>query len=733
MSGWIERLAGKGKRGGSGVLVQIAREVVGRRRSLQGAISEVRHPAVLDALSDDDFRELDELIAERLDSDREFAQVLARLTHAAAHAKGFDRQTVDAALRLDTMLPSDDPAREREKLLGDAYRAAQRTGYVQGGRRSLARLGQRAASSGDPERARVLLQQQIDLGPESADGEDEVDSAILLGDLLRRDGDAARSIELFDRAGTSAARIGYVSGLAPALLRQIDMKRATLRPEDLILLQQDALDAVAVTGDDAVQGALILDVARGFIHLGRNEEALAHLESGLAFARDIGDLQLENHCLEMLSSVERDLGRVNTAIERDHDKIAVEQRLGDHPRAAGDALSHAKTLLSMGRLDPARDSFQQAVDLATQIGDQLLEQRAAGGLGVTYSQMNRPVEALNHLMHALEIARAQGDDLHEAQWLGSIGEALWKFDQPDDAVQAIHQALTAAHRAGDQDLEAGMVSLLGKIHLSQRQPGKARDCYAHALSLYQTLGDTQEEISMLSALGAIAMDANQPQQAMTLYGDALELAAQAGERSSAVRLYGRLARLAQRQGDQDAALEALTQAVELAETVDQPALLSQALQHLAVAQDEMGMGSALDTYERALGLSRELGDDYAEAMLLVNVGARLLADGARRDASQILQHALSLIPGLGVSGERLQERAERLLAMAVPPPSSAAARTTPSRRPAGSSDRARLDQRDLVRRPVRQDPRQAAPDMRGGVIPQQFSSEPRAESQVQPR
>ena len=117
MSSWIEKLAGKGRRGGNAVLVQISREVVGRRRSIQGAISEVRHPAVLDALSDEDFDILGELVEERIDSDREFSQVLARLTHAAAHAKGFDRQTVEAALRLDMLLPADDPAREREKLL----------------------------------------------------------------------------------------------------------------------------------------------------------------------------------------------------------------------------------------------------------------------------------------------------------------------------------------------------------------------------------------------------------------------------------------------------------------------------------------------------------------------------------------------------------------------------------------------------------------------------------------
>ena len=110
MSSWIEKLANKGRKGGNGVLVQISREVVGRKRSINGAISEVRHPAVLDALSDDDFAILGDIIDERIDSDREFAQVLARLTHAAAHAKGFDRQTVDAALKLDALLPAEDPA-----------------------------------------------------------------------------------------------------------------------------------------------------------------------------------------------------------------------------------------------------------------------------------------------------------------------------------------------------------------------------------------------------------------------------------------------------------------------------------------------------------------------------------------------------------------------------------------------------------------------------------------------
>ena len=70
MNTWLSRLGGRGRGSGAGVLVQIAREVVGRRRSLQGALNEVRHPAVLDALADDDFRYLDLTIGERVHSDR---------------------------------------------------------------------------------------------------------------------------------------------------------------------------------------------------------------------------------------------------------------------------------------------------------------------------------------------------------------------------------------------------------------------------------------------------------------------------------------------------------------------------------------------------------------------------------------------------------------------------------------------------------------------------------------
>jgi len=666
VSSWIERLAGKGRRGGNGVLVQIAREVVGRRRSIQGAISEVRHPAVLDALSDDDFRILDELIDERVASDREFSQVLARLTHAAAHAKGFDRQTVDAAIRLDGLLPADDPANEREKLLRDAYKAAQRAGYVQGGRKAIARLGQHAARAGDTERARVLLVQQVELGPEEHDTRDEIESEMILGDILHRSGDVEGALRMYRRAESSSDRLAYARGVAISLIRQLTLVPAGTPAATLAAAQAKALDAARRAGDKDLQSKVILDLANSLRELNRLDDAADQLEDALELARDLGDQSMEHQALSLLSETERELGRIEEAAERQRDLLDAGERTGHVPTAAQDAVGYGSTLLSLGRLDQAHDVFDRAVRLAVEAEDRDLQQRAEGGLGVTLSQMNRPVEALNHLMQALELARADGDDRREAQWLGSIGEALWKFDQADDALQAIQQAITAARRANDLDLQAGMISLLGQISLANGETANARECYRRALELYRDLHRVDEEISTLSALGAIAMDSNQTAEAIRLYQEALEMAAEHGQPEAAVRLYGRLARLAQRQGDHQAALDALTQAVELAETIDQPALLSQALQHLAVAQDAADDPVTMTTYERALTMVRDTGDEYGEAMMLVNVGARLLSHGNHRDGVAFLERGKNLAQSLGVVGDRVQARAANLLASAGP-------------------------------------------------------------------
>jgi tetratricopeptide (TPR) repeat protein len=662
VNSWLGRLGGRGRGSGAGALVQIAREVVSRRRSLQGALNEVRHPGVLDALSDDDFRYLDVTIAERVHSDREFALVLARLTHTAARAKGFERQTVDAALRLDSLLPTDDPSREREKLLRDAYAAAQRSGYLKGGRQTLARLGYRSLEAGDTERARALFQQQLDIAPDQNDSPAEVETALTMGDMLRKDGDLNGAQEHYRRAGRSAQRLDFHRGLAEALTRQIDLLAPKTPLETVAALQRQALDAADRTGDYVLRSRIVVSLAETLTRSGKAEEAAEQLEAGLEIAREIGDLSLESRCLDGLVSAQRRLGRLAPAALHERELFQLEERLGNRPAAAAAAVQLGTTLLALNRVDEALEIFERALRLAELVGDLTLEQRALGGLGIAQAEMGHPADALDNLMRALDFARRANDPDREAKWLGAVGQTLWRFGQYDDAVRTLGQALHIARRVDDQPLEAGLQSLLGRVHASAKQTTRARECFGRALDLYRRQGETGEVVAILSALGNLSVETGQPAQATVSYEEALELAAAHGEIAAAARLHGKLGRLAQKRHDAEAALDHFERAVELAERVDEPALLSKALQHFGAALHAAGDEAAVDVYRDALELTQDIGDERGEALVRLNLGTLLSANGSRPEGIQHLHHAAALAARFGDDGATLRRHVDAAIA-----------------------------------------------------------------------
>lgn len=650
--------------GNSGAIIQIAREVVERRRSVQGALNEVRHPAVLDSLADEDFRILDEEVADSAAEYREYAIVLARLSHAAARAKGFDRQIVDAALRLDSLLPKEDSSRERDQLLRDAYIIAQRAGYVRGGRLTLARLGQRAVEADDFDRARSILQQQLDIGDEATDTAAEIDSAIMLGDILRREGDPVAAQSYFRRASRSGSRLHHDRGVAEALVRQIELLDEGTNLETVAALQRQALDAAQNTSDLGLQSRIVLALAETLARTGQIEDVVGQLQKGVELARQIGDLSVEGRCLNALAEAERRLGNHEGVATYQNELFHLEERLGNRPAAAQWAFRLGTTYLDLRKPSRAAEAFARAHQIASSTHDSKLEQRALGGLGFSYTALGKPVEALEHLMEALELARRTHDVAHEAQWLASIGQSLWKFDQADDAMRAVTEGLAAARRIDDVELQASLLALLGQIHAENGQVPRARECYHRALDLSRRLGQTGEQIHLLSSLAGLALETHQFGHATALYEQALHIATDNGDRATAVRLYGRLGRIAQRQRDSQAALEHYRKALDFAESIDQPALMSQSLLNLATAQHAVADPSAVGTYRRALSSAQQLGDMKRETLIRLNLGAVLSENGHRNEGLDHLYRASALAQEIGPAGEQLIDQIEDAIAAA---------------------------------------------------------------------
>jgi tetratricopeptide (TPR) repeat protein len=602
---------------------------------MQGALNEVRHPAVLDSLSDDDFRALDEIVAENADQHQEFAIVLARLAHAAARAKGFDRQIVDAAIRLDSLLPLEDPSRERDQLLRDAYVVAQKAGYARGGRITLARLADRALDNDDLERARKFFSQQLEIGDESTDSRVEVDSAISCGDILRREGDILGAQAMYRRASRSGARLDYHHGVAEALVRQIDLVDAGTSLETIAQMQRQALDAAERTSDLGLQSRILLMHAETLTRLNRTDEVAAVLADGVEIARDIGDLSLESRCLQALVDIEDQLRREDAVAEHLGDWLELEERLGNRTVAGTIASRLGMTLLRINEPGHAVDAFSRARSMAATLRDPELEQRALGGLGVSYAQLNDPSQAIDNLMKALDIARHTADIESEAQWLATIAQTLMQYGQTNEAIRAVNDALAITRRMPDESLQADLLSMLGSLYLKQDQAPRAREAFTRALEIFKRSGQPSEQMRVLVSLGQLAAAGRQNALAISQYEQALQLAVETSDRLAQARLHGRLGQLMQSQRDTIGALEHYRRAVDAAESLNNRSLMERGLMALATAQHAVGDSAAMSTYRRVLAMVQESSSPDREAMIHYNMGLLEIADG---DNSSGLKH-----------------------------------------------------------------------------------------------
>jgi hypothetical protein len=641
--------------------MQFAHEVVERRRSIQGAINEVRHPSVLDVLADEDFRVLGDAIEQSAPNNIEFSLALARLTHAAARAKGFDRQIVDAALRLDALLPPEDTSRERETLLRDAYSIARRSGYARGGRAALARLGERAASANEIDRARKLLLQQLDISDESSDAVEEVNSAILLGDILRREGEPLLARDYYRRAQRSADRIDYPSGLAESLVRQIELTDPMTSTDDVVNLQRLAFDAARKTGDVALQSRVLMQLAGTLEEIGKNDEAAELFEEGADLAQQTGDLESELAALTSLEEIARQRRNLPALARHQRGLMNLEERMG-RPAAAGAwGFELGMTLLESHEPHQALDALNRSLTLAQSTGDPLLEQKAYGGIGAAHMDMDHPNEGIDAIMRALQLARQSNDPAYEAHWLSSLAQALWRFGYLDDALRAATDGLAVARRLDDAALQSQLLSMVGRIQQNAGQTNRSRESFTRALELARRARLTGEQVRLLTLLGQMSYTARQSAQAATFFSQALQLASERNDRAAVTQLHGRMGQIAQDQRDFTLALDHYRRAVDAAESMENPALLRRALTHLAAAQHRIGDLQAANSYRRALGLAGQLGERGAEALLRLNYGMLLAEQQQDREAIENLNRALSLSRDAGERGPAIAEQASALI------------------------------------------------------------------------
>ncbi|MCM8746067.1 tetratricopeptide repeat protein [Thermomicrobium sp. CFH 73360] len=636
-------------------LYRIATDVLEGRITVEQAYAAAEQPSTVARLADGDLWEvLDEAGRAAVDHP-EHALLLSRLVILAARQKGFDRVLMEANLRAADILaeyegPSDEEERQREQELHlqEALRAARRIANAAGQRRALARLARLARMRGERDRARELLMRQLESGSENTDTLEDVETALMLGDLARQEGNLAAAREFYNRASRSARRVGHYAGMVDALLRQVTILRELGDLDATYALLQQAQEAAERMIDHRLQAEIAIQIGAILAEQRRLTQARTALLAALERARTAADLALESRSLIGLAQIERQAGKFRDAADHLHQLANLELRLGNHRAAIRALLDAAELALEGQQAQRALQFLQLAQQQCEAMEDTTLRQRLLGLSGLAHAALDHRGEALEYLSRAFRLAQQRGDVAEQARWLLGTGEVLLEFGELQDAITVAKHVATFVKATEDPRMEAQLAVLQGSIALARGLRREAEQYLLHACERAEQARDFLTHERALLLLAELQLQEADPHGAIGYLRQALDVATATGNDELRTRLHGRIARLYQSLHYFREAEEHYRAAATIAKEIESLPLQARALRGLAAVLDASGrVEEALATYRGALALFEQLGDRRATLALHYNAALLLLDQGNDGEARYHLRLAYELALALG--------------------------------------------------------------------------------------
>ncbi len=344
--------------------------------------------------------------------------------------------------------------------------------------------------------------------------------------------------------------------------------------------------------------------------------------------RQIGDRPGEARTLGSLGVTYIQLGQYEQAIEPSRQAFNLFSRMGDRLGALRASQNLGDAYLGLGNYTFAISDYERALTYAREIGDRQQEfntLRRLGNANYRYYVENRrtdqlsdqSVVAISYYQEALDIAQQLGDRANERQVLGALGSITLGKNWYEKAVGYYQQALSIDQQTGDRQAESQALRGLGDAYLGLNDYQKAIDHYQQALSINQQLDDVQGKALILQGLGNAYVGQRQYEQAINNYQQALELAQKLDDRAIEVEVLNNLGGTYSTVKQYQQAVDSYQQVVDIARasrnsTWEIGALLNLGDSHVKLSNYQ----PAADSYQRVLEMTilRREGEQAARVL-----------------------------------------------------------------------------------------------------------------------
>ncbi len=282
---------------------------------------------------------------------------------------------------------------------------------------------------------------------------------------------------------------------------------------------QLALDTASDAGLPWLEIRGHLQLAAHHVHGGAIQLAGAHLQQAQAMVRMESDEALEIEVLEASANLAIMEGRLVEA--RDAWRRAVTLSRGRGALHARCLLGLANYHLRIHELHKARPILEEALDVAHEEGDRLLEGRVLNNIGLLLAWQDQHEAAIRHFRQALQVREDIGYSRGQVVNHHNIGDVHFSRGDPHRAYVAFQRSRELADEMGWQRGVAMNEVYLGFLDADRGDEhgiGRLQD----ATSLARALGDSEVAVTGAWLLGRHLFGLGRPADARPCLQEALE-------------------------------------------------------------------------------------------------------------------------------------------------------------------------------------------------------------------
>jgi CHAT domain-containing protein len=322
------------------------------------------------------------------------------------------------------------------------------------------------------------------------------------------------------------------------------------------------------------------------------------------------------------------------------------------------------------QFQPALDTFQNALAIFREIGDEVAQRKTLNNIAIIYDSLGQYPKAIESYQQLLALVRDIDDEAGEGTALNNIAAIYSSQGQYSNALQFYQQALAIFKAINDTAGERTALNSIAIVHRKLGQNAEALESYQQLLAVVRAIKDRIGEGTTLNNIAVVYRELNQYPQALEFFQQALAIQRELSDRIKQAETLNNIAVIYREQAQYSKAVESLEQALALyIEVGNLPASESElytalagqvtVFSNIAGVYNNLGQyAKARDFYQAALNTYQKLNqwliahqkassDKPGEAKTLNNIGDVYQNLGDYAKSIAFYQQALDIFRAIG--------------------------------------------------------------------------------------